>query len=583
MTYVVEYTHYGQGIVLGTYTDDIDVLHGVGVCSTDSVAIGMWMDDADLHVDGEVLGFGIGAWIVGNDAHVTVGALGQIGANSFEYATALEVQGGSFLVENDGYILSFDTGVQILGGNGTSSTLVNRGAITGNRVGIFRDPAESDSLADVVVITNTGSIQGTEAAISVHAGLDAQEVVNNRGYIYGDVSLGLGSDLYDGHGGTVAGRVLLGGGADRARPGAASEIIDGGPGQDTLDFSGGPAVVVSLIDPIRNTGAARGDDYSGFENISGSAGADDLTGNGASNTLQGLGGNDTMDGGAGADRLEGGAGNDTYVLAASGDTLVEAAGSGIDLVNASYSYALGANFENLALTGSGHINATGNGLVNTLTGNSGNNVLNGGAGADTMRGGAGNDLYHVDNSGDRTEDTSGVDTALSTASFILGAGVENLTLQGSASLNGTGNYLGNELMGNSGRNVLKGGSGNDELEGGKAKDKLTGGQGNDEFIFASLRDVGDTVTDFGSRKGDSDRLVIDAAGFKGGLGPGKLSKDQFQTSKGHDTLDRDVRFIFDTRNETLWFDKNGDARGGLTLIADLQASAIVEHTDFVLI
>jgi hypothetical protein len=257
MTYVVDHTHYGRGIVLGTYTEDIHVLHGVGVCSIDSVAVGMWMDGADLNVEGEILGSGIGAWIVGDNAHVTIGSLGQIGANSFERACALELQGGGFLVENDGYILSFDTGVQLLGGNGATSNLVNRGAITGNRVGVFRDPAESESLAGTVVITNTGSIHGTEAAIAVHAELDAREVVNNQGYIYGDVLLGLGDDLYDGRGGAVEGRVLLGGGADMARPGAAQDAIEGGAGQDTLDFSDGPAIVVSLADPTRPATRAR--------------------------------------------------------------------------------------------------------------------------------------------------------------------------------------------------------------------------------------------------------------------------------------------------------------------------------------
>ncbi|MCY1541501.1 Serralysin C [compost metagenome] len=55
------------------------------------------------------------------------------------------------------------------------------------------------------------------------------------------------------------------------------------------------------------------------------------------------------------------------------------------------SRVLGANQENLTLSGTGAASATGNGLANTLTGNAGNNLLDGGAGNDALSGGAGND------------------------------------------------------------------------------------------------------------------------------------------------------------------------------------------------
>jgi Ca2+-binding RTX toxin-like protein len=60
-------------------------------------------------------------------------------------------------------------------------------------------------------------------------------------------------------------------------------------------------------------------------------------------------------------------------------------------VYSSVSLTLGANLENLVLTGSAAINGAGNALANVMTGNAAANTLNGGAGSDTLAGGLGND------------------------------------------------------------------------------------------------------------------------------------------------------------------------------------------------
>ncbi|NUT88693.1 calcium-binding protein, partial [Pseudomonas corrugata] len=66
--------------------------------------------------------------------------------------------------------------------------------------------------------------------------------------------------------------------------------------------------------------------------------------------------------------------------------------SEIDTVRSSVSWSLGANLENLTLTGVAAINGTGNALDNVLIGNAASNTLTGGAGNDQLDGGAGNDL-----------------------------------------------------------------------------------------------------------------------------------------------------------------------------------------------
>jgi Ca2+-binding RTX toxin-like protein len=218
----------------------------------------------------------------------------------------------------------------------------------------------------------------------------------------------------------------------------------------------------------------------------GTAGNDVLTGGRGDDTLTGLAGNDTLNGGQGHDLLDGGTdtdtmrggtGDDTFVVDNVGDVVTELTNEGTDTVQSSITYTLGANVENLTVTGTSAIKGTGNSLDNVLTGNSAANVLTGGAGNDTYLVGAGDTVVENLN--------GGTDTVQSAVTWTLGSNVENLTLMGTANLNGTGSSANNVLIGNSGNNILGGGSGNDTVDGGAGNDSLLGGSGNDQ-VFGGL-------------------------------------------------------------------------------------------------
>ena len=313
-----------------------------------------------------------------------------------------------------------------------------------------------------------------------------------------------------------------------SRTGDKTVLITGKDGQklslnsiETFTFTDGAFSYEQLI---ANTASNLADTYAGddsAETFDGMAGDDLISGGGGNDTLTGGLGKDSLDGGTGSDILAGGLGDDTYIVdtaqvtdpepskSSAGDSVIENLNEGKDKVKTSLvSYTLGDNLENLDYIGTSqpvldnqgkattetqikqlNFTGTGNSLDNIIKGGDGDDTLDGGDGKDTLIGGAGTDTYIINNSGDKAvekdaqgNDTGGIDTVQSSITYTLKDNLENLTLTGSANINGTGNQLDNVLTGNDGDNSLKGNDGTDNLDGGAGIDKLDGGAGSDTLL-----------------------------------------------------------------------------------------------------
>ncbi|MFN0194667.1 MAG: hypothetical protein ACKVP5_22275 [Aestuariivirga sp.] len=380
-------------------------------------------------------------------------------------------------------------------------------------------------------------------------------------------------------------------GADLLWGGAGGDTMDGGENNDTVTYLGSAVGVYADIGAnLYFGGDANGDVVSNVENLIGSAHDDVLVGDG---------GNNWLNGGAGADTLAGGGGNDTYVIDNVLDEIIEI-GGGIDTVLTSLtSFTLAAELEKLAFTSAIANIGVGNELDNTLTGNidvdiltglagndtligrDGNDVLRGGLGADVLNGGLGiADL--ADYIGATAAITAALDGSLAGAGEALGD-----TFLGNERLRGsnfddtlTGDGLDNILFGQDGIDTMNGLAGVDRLFGGNGIDTLTGGAGADRFEFGTLTEIGDIITDFSAI---DDTIVVTASAFGGGLVAGTLNAAFFQSRADNVAQDADDRFIFQTTDQTLWFDADGNGAGAAVLVADLQAGATVTNADILVI
>ncbi|QNQ10072.1 beta strand repeat-containing protein [Sphingomonas alpina] len=479
---------YGDTITIANQSAIVTIFAGDG---DDTINGSSGADTIHAGAGADIVNAGDGADRIYIDAATEVGAGEQInGGNGFD---TIFVNNKIGLTDLSGATF---TGIEQLNGTfagqiGVATTQLNNIIINGSYV--FMNGG-TVSLTGVAVIGTTYfylSDAGNRIDLNQLVGFDSPPIFQIIG--------GAGDDtIISGRFGTSFGM----GGNDTLIGRDGYDVLNGGDGNDRLDgHSGGDQLIGGkgddyfIIDESSDTVL----EYDGQGNdtvessisisftqsvfietliLTGTANID-ATGDARANMIIGNAGNNRLDGGAGADTMQGGAGNDTYYVDVAGDSVLEAVGGGTDIVFAAKSFALGAGqeIETLATAsdaGTGLIDLTGNEFANTLRGNAGANRLDGGAGGDRLYGGKGNDTYVIDNSLDRVIelDGEGTDTVLSSVSFSFSGltGLENLTLTGSAAINGTGNALNNVLIGNAAANILDGGAGTDTMQGGLGND-----------------------------------------------------------------------------------------------------------------
>jgi Ca2+-binding RTX toxin-like protein len=455
---------------------------------------------------------------------------GRAGADRLNGNAGFDI--ASYAASDAGVSVSLRTGA-VTGGHAAGDMLVSIEGLVGSA---FNDSLEGDA--------GPNRLEGGAGDDTLRGGAGADTLIGGAGLdrvSYSDsdagVNVSLNRSLQTGghaegdslsgfvhlegspHADTLAGRpgeghLVLGGQGDDRILHHFGNVIDGGPGQDTLEFSGaagvgtpGRGVTVSLTDGtvFSGSGNLATTQFQSIEHLIGSFFIDRLTGDAGANLLQGINGDDTLEGRAGADTLDGGAGLDLASYegsnAAVNVSLLTGFASGGDAVGDVW----------ISIEG-----FVGSAFNDTLNGDNGDNILEGGAGGDRLNGNAGVDLVSYAGS------NAGVNVSLLTGFAAGGHAVGDVFI----SIEG--------FIGSAHGDTLNGGNGADILEGGSGNDLLRGNGGADRFVFATRGSNAlghDTIADF---EQGIDRL--DYAQHSGATGLGNLTL----TQNGADAVVTDV-------------------------------------------
>jgi len=439
-------------------TDQVFLTQGVIASSTGDVFQGTNDGEMLLSIHGSIFSVGnaidLGSTVIDfSSLSVFIGEPGSVQSVGTTNSVIYIRRNGADIV-NYGEITGVNAAVHF-GFHVTSGTLTNTGVITStSAIGILAD-GNPDLATGLFEIQNTGQVFGETNGIFID---DQDLALYNSGMISGGIGVRVrensaGTNVMDiNNTGTIIG--------------TGGTAVFGALGDDTVTNSGLITGGV-ILDAGNDTYVGRGGVIEG-----------DLLGGAGADILDIRGGEVTGD-------VQGGADNDIYYVSDSTVSLLELAAEGTDTVNAESSFKLGANFENLILSGDGNIRGIGNTEDNVITGNIGDNRLRGKAGEDTLNGEDGDDRLFGNADNDRLNGGDGDD--------LLKGGKARDKLYGDEG--------DDRLFGGGYKDKLYGGDGEDRLVGGSGKDELTGGADADTFVFRRISDSEntadfDTILDF---------------------------------------------------------------------------------------
>lgn len=482
------------------------------------------------------------------------------GTNSNDYIVGSAAADSIYGYNGHDSLLGGDGADYISGGGGNDYIL----DYDGNGPDLFSDILFGDDGNDTIFAGYGDSANGGTGTDSLILRLD-----------YGSVAVNIDfTGLWFGGTGSIGGGTITNFEALHWATGTAfnDNLISGTPLGKTSELSG-------LAGSDTLTGGA-GIDYLGADQLLGSG----IVADNYYDVLYGLGGNDYLsfglgdyiDGGAGTDQLRFDVGASTLGLALDFTTLLYTGSDTIAATSITSVEDVGIVYGTLygdaiyAWADATNTSLYGRDGDDTLVTGAGNDILDGGADADSLSGGGGNDYYYVDNVGDVIVEgaSGGIDRTYSLITTALQANVENLTLNGSSTINGTGNALANELNGNSAGNMLSGLDGDDELDGfdgndvltgGVGRDTLSGGSGADEFVFNAGDIAGaswgatDQVTDFGHAQGD----IIDLSGIDA-ISGGADNAFTFIGTAAFTGTAGELRYVIVGTSTIAYGDTNGD-------------------------